>query len=110
MTAMELAQNKVVVHAKANHQAPPPFGHPDDRFYTRSGNLVRSIRADKVKRSEKQIEGNVLAGTPALVEYAEAVEMGTSTHRAYPYLGPALTESEKAILILFSEAMKRIIG
>jgi len=108
--AMEKSQNKVVVHAKANHKAPPKRGHPDDRFYTRSGNLVRSIRPDKVKENQEQIEADVLAGTPSLVSYAADIEFGNARHRAYPFLKPALSETENEILSLLSLTLKRIIG
>jgi hypothetical protein len=112
ITAMEMSQNLVRDHAQANHKkAPPPqMGHPDDRYYDRTARLTNSIRAEKVKIERDIITGNVLAGTPGLVEYAAAVELGTSWSRAYPFLGPALSENEKNILLFFDAAIKRVIS
>lgn len=108
--AMEIAQNVVKDDAQANHKAPPPTGHPDDRYYDRTGRLTNSIRADKVRAKNDIITADVLAGVPGLVEYAEGVEMGTPTSKAYPYLGPALETNEQKILLILAEAVKRIVA
>jgi len=110
ITAMELALNVVRDSAQANHKKAPPTGHPDDRYYDRSGNLTKSIRADDVKVKNDVLTGDVLAGTPNLVEYAEGVEMGTPTSRAYPFLGPALSENENKIMIILDAGVKKVIG
>jgi HK97 gp10 family phage protein len=107
---MQIAQNEVVTSAKANHKAPPPEGHPDDRYYDRTGRLTNSIRADKVNIAKEILTADVLAGTPALVKYAIGVEMGTSRSRAYPFLGPALTENEKKIMVILAAAVKKVVG
>ena len=109
IAAMEIAQNVVKDSAQANHKAPPPTGHPDDRYYDRTGRLTNSIRADKVTAKNDIITADVLAGTPGLVEYAEGVEMGTPTSRAYPFLGPALTENENKIMIILDAGVKQVI-
>lgn len=111
-TSMEIAQNVVRDHAIANHKkAPPPgMGHPDVRYYDRTARLTNSIRPEKIQAERDIIQGNVIAGTPGLVEYAAAVEMGTSRSRAYPFLGPALSENEKRILLIFSEGVKKVLG
>lgn len=106
---MEIAQNVVKDSAQANHKAPPPTGHPDDRYYDRTGRLTNSIRADKVKARSDIITANVLAGTPGLVDYAAAVEFGTPRSRAYPFLGPALTENENKIMIIIDAGVKKVI-
>ena len=107
---MEIAQNVVKDSAQADHKAAPPTGHPDDRYYDRTGRLTNSIRADKVRARKDIITADVLAGTPGLVEYAKDVEMGTSRSKAYPYLKPALEKNEQKILLILSQAVKRIIG
>ena len=108
--AMEIAQNLVKDSAQANHKAAPPEGHPDDRYYDRTGRLTNSIRADKVKVRNDIITADVLAGTPGLVEYAKGIELGTPTNRAYPFLGPALTENENKIMIILDAGIKKVIG
>lgn len=109
---MEISQNLVKDHAQANHKkAPPPqAGHPDKRYYDRTARLTNSIRADKVRAKDNIITGDVLAGTPGLVEYAEGIEFGTAHSRAYPFLGPALSSNEGKILMIFDAAVKKIIG
>jgi len=108
---MGIAQNVVRDHAQANHKkAPPPqMGHPDPRFYDRTARLIDSIRPGKVTANRDIIRGDVLAGVPGEVEYAAAVEMGTAHSRAYPFLGPALSENENKIILIFDIAMKQVL-
>jgi hypothetical protein len=111
IAALEIAQNEVVIHAKANHKAPPPEGgHPDQRYYDRTARLTNSIRPEKVKVDAEILIANVLAGTPGLVEYAAAIEFGTPRSRAYAFLGPALAENENKILAILAGAVKKVIG
>lgn len=111
IAAIQVAQNLVRDHAKANHKAPPPEGsHPDERYYDRSGRLTNSIRADKVKAERGKIQADVLAGTPGLVEYAAAVEFGTSRSRAYPFLGPALSVNEKKIILILEAGVNKVLN
>ena len=100
----------MVTSAKASHKAPPPEGHPDDRYYDRTGRLTNSTRADKVKVNKEILIADILAGTPALVTYAEGIESGTPRSRAYPFLGPALTDNEKKILFILASAVKKVVG
>lgn len=108
---MEKAQNLVAIHAKNNHIAASQLSagdiktHADPRFYTHSSDLVNSIHAEKVKIFVNGLTGEVTAGE----KYATRVEIGGPNSRAFPFMGPALTETGPAQIALFAAAVKKVI-
>lgn len=102
---MQRAANVAVTLMKANHPAPPASGslykghfgyslatkHDHQRFYTRSGKLVNSMRAGETKVETTKITQEVLAGDQ-YVNYAAPVELGGPNRRAYPYMAPAIID------------------
>ncbi len=110
INAAVIAQALIVNHAKSDHKAPPiEGGHPDDRYYDRTGRLTNSIRSGKITADDKKLIAEILAGDPSLVPYAASIELGTSRHPAYPFLSPALTAKANEILRLFAAALKRVV-
>ncbi len=132
---MELSQNLVVTHAKSQHLRGKSLSreavlvHEDlqgtgsPRFYTWSSKLVNSIHALKVKVLPNGFKGEVVAGEKYATavetgEYSKTgeidtgaigVELGTPNRRAFPFLGPAITESAPAIILLFAKAVRRAV-
>ncbi len=108
---MEKAQNLVVTHAKSNHRAGSQISpgerkaHTDPRFYVWSNDLLSSIRAEKVKVFVNRITGEVVAGE----KYATKIELGGPNSRAFPFFGPAITETAPAAILLFATAVKKVI-
>ncbi len=106
LTAMEVAQAKVVNNARSDH---PKYskgivGHPSDRYYTRTGKLTNTIRLGEVKATTEEIIGEVKAGDSSLTPYAAFVES------RYSYLEKALDDENDNIITIFAEAVKRVIG
>ena len=109
-TAMEVGQSRVMRSAKANHMAAPKDGsHPDPRYYDRTAKLTNSIRVGEIEATEDHITGVVNAGG-GVVDYATAIELGTPTHRAYPFLQPALEDNADSILFIFADAVKKALA
>ena len=111
ITAMEKGQNLVATHAKSNHRVASGLSraaikeHADPRFYTRSTKLVSGIKAEKVKIFVNGLKGEVTASEP----YATRVEIGGPNSRAFPFFGPAVTETAPAVILLFATAVKQVI-
>ena len=108
---MEKSQNLVATNAKNNHIAASGLSaeerrtHTDPRFYTWSAKLVNSIHAEKVKVFVNGIKGEVTAGE----KYATKIELGGPNSRAFPFLVPALVETGPATILLFAEAVRKVI-
>ena len=106
---MEKSQNLIATNAKSRHQArvsrEEAILHPDTRFYTWSGKLVSSIKAEKVQVFVNAIKGEVTASEP----YATLIEIGGPNRRAFPYFGPALTEEAAPIILLMGNAVAKVI-
>jgi len=108
---MEKSQNLVVTHAKNNHIAATQLSagerkeHPDPRFYTHSADLVNSIKAEKVQVFVNGLKGEVTASEP----YATKIEVGGPNSRAFPFFGPALTDTAIPILAIMGAAVKKVI-
>jgi HK97 gp10 family phage protein len=95
-------QSAVVVanKAKENHEhGSDP--HAMERFETQTGALVRSIKSELTTVGHNE----VVAQTFSTMEYAPNVELGTSKTRAYPFLFPALAESQDD----FKERVKKVL-
>jgi HK97 gp10 family phage protein len=85
--AVESSAVDVANHAKANHER--GLAHTQGRFETRTGALVGSIMPDLTEVSKTAVEAQVVA----TMDYGPNVEFGTSRSRAYPFMGPAMTEN-----------------
>lgn len=111
ITAMEKSQNLVATHAKNNHIAASGLSagerktHSDPRFYTHSAKLVNSIKAEKVQVFVNGLKGEVTASEP----YATKIEIGGPNSRAFPFFGPALTETAIPVVALLGAAVKKVI-
>ena len=101
----------MATHAKSNHVAASQLSagerktHPDSRFYTHSAKLVNSIKAEKVKVFVNGLKGEVTASEP----YATKIEVGGPNSRAFPFFGPAVTETAIPVIGLFATAVKKVI-
>ena len=93
-TALEVGANQVIQHMQGDHQRGKSLpksvakAHPDDRFYTWSNVLINSMNAGEVLFSPTGAGIEVKAVAP-YAEYIEAPKPG-STHRAFPFMKPAL--------------------
>ena len=97
--------------AKASHERGKNLSlterktHADDRFYTWSGDLTGSIHSEGAKATLSNITGIVSASEA----YAEDVELGTPSRRAFPFLGPGLDDNGERIISNFTAAVKKVI-
>lgn len=80
--ALEMGADAIVNYAKENHT-----------FQNITGFLQDSISREEVSQSGSNFKVEV----GAFIEYAEAVEHGTSRSRPYPFIQPAI-ETNKDIL------------
>jgi len=109
--AMEKSLNLIEVSAKANHTRGKSISreerkaHSDKRYYTWSGDLTGSIHSEGAKATLSNISGVVSASEA----YAEKVELGSPNRRAFPFLGPALSDNDEKIVELFATAVKKVI-
>jgi len=109
--AMGKSLNLIEVSAKASHERGKNLSlserktHADDRFYTWSGDLTGSIHSEGAKATLSNITGIVSASEA----YAEDVELGTPSRRAFPFMGPGLADNDEKILEMFAMAVKKVI-
>jgi len=85
-----------------------PYGvrdHQEERYFTWSGDLTGSIHSEGAKATLSNISGVVSASEA----YAEKVELGSPNRRAFPFLGPALSDNDEKIVELFATAVKKVI-
>ncbi|MFA4971744.1 MAG: hypothetical protein WC683_03975 [bacterium] len=132
---MEIAGNNVVEHAKANHRRPPESPaavreHSDPRFYTRTGNLVNSMRAENAQVSDLAITVPVVAGDTrvdyaAIIEtgrksaatfgggafnpWAALTEFGGAGRRAFPFFRPAIMKTARRNFGIIGEGVRRTL-
>lgn len=95
---MKLGQKMIMDHAKANHKNRPKDKtrakeHKNKRFYTVTGEAVGTILPGKVFAKKDFITAEIKAGDSAH-KYVEFLEFGTSSRRAFPFMGPALRSQE----------------
>jgi len=111
-TGMEVSLNLIEVSAKANHKRAKSLSpdvrkeHPDERYYTWSGQLTGSVHAEKVKVSLTGLTGEVVASEA----YAIPIELGGPNRRAFPFLGPALNDNSEEIFMILGSAVKAALG
>jgi len=112
-TALEVGANQVIQHMQGNHDRGKSLpksvtkAHPDDRFYTWTNVLINSMNAGKVLFSPKGAGIEVKAVAP-YAEYIEAPKPG-STHRAFPFMAPALLYYSGKFLYTLAQYITRAI-
>jgi len=52
---------------------------------------------------------NITGIVSASEAYAEDVELGTPSRRAFPFMGPGLADNDEKILEMFAMAVKKVI-
>jgi len=76
-------------HAKSGHERNQ--GHMNKRYENQTNTLTSSITSGLAKVTDSEVTGIVSSN----VEYAAAVEFGTSKSAAYPYMFPALVANKE---------------
>lgn len=107
-----MAANEVANHAKAEHPRPASraerIAHPYPRFYTWRGITAAAIYVGRPRAEKnKGAEIDVISPEP----HSAGLEFGTPTARAFPFMGPALEQTQdKAFLILAVAIRKSLKG
>lgn len=99
--ATQMSQAKVVAAAQRGHG---PNAHAQDRFQARTGQLEQSIVGANIEITDRNVSAEVVANK----NYAEWVEVGTpgGRNRPYPFMFPALVETQPFFLKALTRAMQ----
>lgn len=116
LEGLQAGASEVIQHAQAGHGRPASkaerIAHPDPRFYTWSSRLTNSMRLGETRVFKDGAQQEILAGGMfggQEVDYAMAVEFGTSRSRAFPFFGPALKETGNKVLAILAKAIRRAL-
>ena len=107
---LERGANLVVQHAQANHPRPGSKAaakeHIFPRFYTWRGITAASIHAGEVKSEKKGAEIEVISPE----SHSAALEFGTPTARAFPFMGPALEGTQEKVFRELAASIAKVLG
>jgi len=103
--AVDNTAKNIVTYAKLTHgmQGGVTSGPYKNVFENKTFNLETSIHNDGPKVNGTVIESNVIAAMP----YAEAIELGSSTNRPYPFIKPSVDANSKVLQIELGLALQR---
>ncbi len=105
---LEIAAQAIANHAKAEHSQRPKGikDHPSERFYTIRGVTAASIHPGEVKASKGGASVSIISPEP----HSAALEKGTPTAPAYPFMEPALEATQDEVFKILQSAISRALG
>jgi len=105
VVAVDNTCQNIVTYAKLTHgiQGGTTSGSGENVFENQTYNLETSIHHDIPKINGTVIESAVRA----TMDYAEAIEFGSSTNRPYPFLKPSVEANAKLLSIELGMASVR---